>query len=456
MSEKGIEAYSCVILGTGVKESILAGLLSSKGLKVLQMDASPAYGSSSRTLRYEEFIEEMKKKHPARHFENVLKEDGKFLYFDLTPKIFLADEGLIRIVGENSLSHCIEFSVIEAQYLIRKNEAVLIPNTKTSALKSNLFGPIQLLRLHTFMNMVRKYYEEDEREKKKALAGWKNVQEMYEYYKISASVQTVLGHGVALYTSDEYLKEPPKEFVERLTTYFRSVAKASGVFSKGNSPFLYPKYGISEISQGFARLSAVKGGTTRMSTQIKEMAREEDRYVMKIETDGVEDVVHTKFIIANDEYYASVPGSFGREIHTLRGIYVLKGGEQAKSRQGLVISGNGGPDLFVLIVGAEEEVCPAGYSIGYLTQEYAPNSEKDMGGVEDVEKELEERAAPVTAQMYLWNYSIVQSVFWVDSAVEGVPGIDPLIVPLRPMDSTVDFRTVHKEVEDVLDYVQRA
>jgi hypothetical protein len=44
------EEYDCIILGTGLKECILSGVLSVEGKKVLHMDRNSYYGGESASL----------------------------------------------------------------------------------------------------------------------------------------------------------------------------------------------------------------------------------------------------------------------------------------------------------------------------------------------------------------------------------------------------------------------
>src|SRR4249919_3418058 len=44
------EEYDCIILGTGLKECILSGVLSVEGKKVLHMDRNDYYGGASASL----------------------------------------------------------------------------------------------------------------------------------------------------------------------------------------------------------------------------------------------------------------------------------------------------------------------------------------------------------------------------------------------------------------------
>ncbi|OAG31469.1 Rab GDP dissociation inhibitor [Nematocida sp. ERTm5] len=447
------EIYDAIILGTGIKESILAGLLSNTGAKVMQMDSSPVYGSSSRTIQYTDFVQEMANKFPMQsQFVNIFGEkEASKICIDLTPKIFLADEGLIKIIAEHNLAHCIEFSIISEQYIIKDEKPILIPTTKTAALTSKLCGPLQIIKLHRFVSMIKGFYNAEDREKQSMTAQWKTVHDLYEYYGISHSLRSIIGHGIALYTSDEYLKSEPSEFIHRLTTYFRSVARINGEKTGGNSPFLYPKYGISEISQGFARLSAVKGGVTRMGTEILKMDMKNGAHILDIKTEGQKDTVYTKFIIANDQYYATVPDVNTKKVYTLRGVYILKALPNSRSKQAMLVL-PGHPGIFLLVIGKDEEMCPEGYSIAYITAEYS-GTEEELESIKssyEIPYFLKEIVAPAVNQLYAWKYSIMQQFVWIDEASEGITDlIDKNVISLKPMDNTVDFRTVLAEVEHV-------
>jgi RAB protein geranylgeranyltransferase component A len=46
------------------------------------------------------------------------------------------------------------------------------------------------------------------------------------------------------------------------------------LFCLGKSPYLYPLYGLGELPQGFARLSAIYGGTYMLDKPIDEIVME--------------------------------------------------------------------------------------------------------------------------------------------------------------------------------------
>lgn len=438
------EYYDCTIFGTGIKESVLAGLLSARGYKILQVDSEKSYGSSSKTLGYAEFLSEIQKMEKKYISEKLETFPELLFYVDLTPKIFLADEGLIQVIAKHNLAYSIEFSIIEEQYLIKNDSSLLIPTTKTAALKSRICGPLQLIKLHRFIALIKTFYNANEEERRSMCVNWGNAQDLYSHFGISPYIQEVLGHGIALYTTDKYLQDPPYEFIMRLTTYFRSVARANAQgSSKGNSPFLYPRYGISEVSQGFARLCAVKGGTTRMNTSITSTEADVNNngyFICLISEESQEERISTGHVIASGKectFFGYTPVD---EKSTLRAVFVLNTSNNPKTsptRQALISSPPS--DLFLLIVGPDEAVCPAGYAIAYLTAE-----------VRETEQLNAEALVLATQQLQKWGYRIIQSVSWIDTSPVYLSGDNPLFTSLLPMDNTVDFRTVLAEVNSVL------
>ena len=80
--------------------------------------------------------------------------------------------------------------------------------------------------------------------------------------------QDFTGHALALYRDDDYLLQPAIITVRRIKLYSDSLARY------GKSPYLYPMYGLGELPQGFARLSAIYGGTYMLDKPIDEIVVE--------------------------------------------------------------------------------------------------------------------------------------------------------------------------------------
>lgn len=77
-----------------------------------------------------------------------------------------------------------------------------------------------------------------------------------------------LGHAVALHIDDTYLDQPALPTVEKMSLYLDSVGRY------GDSPFLYPIYGLGGLPEAFSRLCAIHGGTYMLNTEVNEILME--------------------------------------------------------------------------------------------------------------------------------------------------------------------------------------
>ena len=89
--------------------------------------------------------------------------------------------------------------------------------------------------------------------------------EVFKKYGISDSTQDFLGHAVALYTDDSYVDKNCKPSIEKMQLYTESIGRY------GDSPFLYPIYGLGGLPEAFSRLCAIHGGTYMLNTNIDEI-----------------------------------------------------------------------------------------------------------------------------------------------------------------------------------------
>ena len=85
---------------------------------------------------------------------------------------------------------------------------------------------------------------------------------MFEKYGLETNTIDFLGHAVALNTDDSFMNRPAIEVIRKIQLYMDSMGRY------GNSPFIYPIYGLGGIPEGFSRISAVNGGTFMLNTDI--------------------------------------------------------------------------------------------------------------------------------------------------------------------------------------------
>lgn len=219
------------------------------------------------------------------------------------------------------------------------------------------------------------------------------MKEVYEKFGLEDNTRDFVGHSMALYQADDYIGQVGKapEAINRIRLYVNSMARY------GKSPYIYPLYGLGELPQGFARLSAIYGGTYMLNTNIDEVQYENGKVsgitaTMK-DRDNAADTMHfstkTKKIIADPSYF---PGKSTVTGYLLKAICILKhpidktdGSDslQLIIPQSQVGRKHGKPsncrtgrcereqanetDLYIAMVSSAHNVCPKGYYIAIVS-----------------------------------------------------------------------------------------
>lgn len=151
------------------------------------------------------------------------------------------------------------------------------------------------------------------------------MKDVYDKFGLEPGTRDFIGHSMALYTTDDYINEKgmATDAVERIRLYVNSMARY------GKSPYIYPLYGLGELPQGFARLSAIYGGTYMLNTEIDEVEYEKGKVsgikaTMKErgeEGDGMKFSTKTKKILADPSYFPNKVHVVG---HLVKAICILK------------------------------------------------------------------------------------------------------------------------------------
>ena len=165
-------------------------------------------------------------------------------------------------------------------------------------------------------------------------------------------------------TDDDYLQQPARPSFERILLYCQSVARY------GKSPYLYPMYGLGELPQGFARLSAIYGGTYMLDTPIDEVLYKKD--TGKFE--GVKTKLGTfkaPLVIADPTYFPEKCKSTGQRV--IRAICILNhpvpNTSNADSLQIIIPQSQLGrkSDIYVAIVSDAHNVCSKGHYLAIIS-----------------------------------------------------------------------------------------
>lgn len=137
-------------------------------------------------------------------------------------------------------------------------------------------------------------------------------------FGIDDNTRSFVGHAVALYTDDSYLEKRATEVMDRILLYHSSLSNLSG-----GSPYLYPRHGLSELPQGFARQGAVYGATTMLRAPLKEICYDSNGAVtgIKLKIGDEKDFdVSCKYVLGDPSYFPDKVKEVGK---VLRMVCVL-------------------------------------------------------------------------------------------------------------------------------------
>ena len=132
--------------------------------------------------------------------------------------------------------------------------------------------------------------------------------QVYKEYNLGNNIQDVTGHAISLNTTDDYQEKDCCETFDRIQLYKRSINQY------GVSPYLYPLYGLGELPQGFARLSAIYGGTYMLNKPIEKVEINEEGKVC-VTSEG--ETVRGKMVVGDPSYFPDRVKKTGKVIRVI-------------------------------------------------------------------------------------------------------------------------------------------
>jgi Rab GDP dissociation inhibitor len=351
------EEYDVVILGTGLKECILSGVLSVEGKKVLHMDRNPYYGGDSASLNLVQLFDKFKKGKPTE----ALGPSREY-NVDLIPKFIMASGLLVNILIKTDVTRYLEFKAVDGSFVVQGGKVHKIPSNKEEALKSSLLGMFEKKNVASFLSYIDQYNENDPSTYKKYDLKNMTSEKLFKEYGLGANSIDFIGHAMALYSNDSYLTQPALEMVRRAKVYIDSVLKY------GNSPYIYPLYGLGEMPQGFARLSAIYGGTYMLNKPIEEIVYGPDGKVIGVKSEG--EVAKCKMVIGDPSYFPQKVKKVGQIVRCICILsHPIPGTNNAESAQIIVSQKetNRKNDIYISCISHAHNVAPKGKYIALVS-----------------------------------------------------------------------------------------
>ena len=252
--------YDVIVLGTGLKECMLAGLLAKfpkktegetqkEGAKILQLDRNGYYGSDSASLNLTNLW---------KHFRpgtDVPKQYGENRDWnvDLIPKYIMANGSLVKLLLKTNVSQYLEWKAVDGTFVYQfdkggmfsKAKGVIhkVPATASEALKSDLMGLLEKNRCKKFFQFIQDY-EKDNPKTQNGLSPEVPFKDIIKKFGLEPNTVDFVGHAVALYTNDDFLEQKSLTTIDKMQLYFNSFGRyGNSMLNRDIEEILYDENG---------------------------------------------------------------------------------------------------------------------------------------------------------------------------------------------------------------------
>lgn len=256
---------------------------------------------------------------------------------------------------------------------------------------SSLMGLFEKRRFRKFLVYVANFDENDPRTLEGVDPKKTTMRDVYKKFDLGQDVIDFTGHALALYRTDDYLDQPCQETINRIKLYSESLARY------GKSPYLYPLYGLGELPQGFARLSAIYGGTYMLNKPIEEIVIENGK-VVGVKSEG--EVARCKQLICDPSYVSDRVTKVGQVIRVICILsHPIKNTNDANSCQIIIPQNqvNRKSDIYVCMISSAHNVAAQGkyIAIASTTVETA-DPEKEIKPALDLLEPIEQKFVSIS------------------------------------------------------------
>jgi Rab GDP dissociation inhibitor len=256
----------------------------------------------------------------------------------------------------------LEFKSVEGSYVYKGGKISKVPADEKEALGSDLMGLFEKRRFKNFLVFVQEYNLDDPKTWKDFDARSMTMAQLYEKFGLDQNTQDFTGHALALHRDDEYLKVPAWDSMRRIKLYSESLARY------GKSPYLYPMYGLGELPQGFARLSAIYGGTYMLDKPVDELVYDDAGKVIGVKSGS--EVAKCKQVYCDPSYVTDKVKKVGQVVRAICIMdHPIPSTKDALSTQIIIPQKQVGrkSDIYVSLVSYTHQVAAKGWFIAMVS-----------------------------------------------------------------------------------------
>lgn len=274
-----IKNAKVIVLGTGLKECLLSSLLSQHNVRTIQADRNDFTGGEIATIHPLEVLYEMfKSGHPPEHLGA-----GYDWHINLIQKFLMENDDMTKLLTHVGAARHFDLCRVEGDYVSRNGNIYKICSDEKNLINLKMFGFFEKRRFRKLIKWAIKFNENNTENKSKIRINpyFDSIAKAYRYFGIKRTAQDVIGHVICMYSNDDYkTKTPAIEMIRRIKRYYDNSKNVK------NSPYLYPKYGIGELTEAFAQQKISYNLAENLGCHFEEIMYNDSGHVVGVKFDG--------------------------------------------------------------------------------------------------------------------------------------------------------------------------
>ena len=255
--------YNIIILGTGIKEYIILGLLlqypkiekimlKQEDLKVCRINKTNIIGEDSPSLNLSHLWSNFNKNQipPEQYGED------KDWNIDLIPKIMMTNSPFVKLLLITEVYHFIEWKNIEEVFVYQydnggvfssaKGRIYKVPSTLEDISNSELMGLFEKNRCKKFYNFIQNFKENE------GMNVNTSFRDVIKQFGLEFNTIDFIGHAIALYSDNNFIEDKAITTIKRIKNYFNYLEPKNKT-QFFNTPFIYPIWGLQKIYKNYER-----------------------------------------------------------------------------------------------------------------------------------------------------------------------------------------------------------
>lgn len=259
------DSVDCIIIGTGLTNSIIAAACSRIGKSVLHVDKNCYYGDVWASFTFQQLVDWVKSNYPDDECLNSIPSElinkSRLFCIDLCPRLLYSNGTMVDLLVKSNVSRYHEFKNTIRILSMVGDDIHVMPCQRSDVFTSPLLSDlVDKRRLMKFIELCIKFDPEKDTAENSEIIQHANepISEFLEERGLKYPLREYIINSIAMVKPTDSVREACVKIKKFMIAIERF----------GRSPFLFPLYGCGEFPQSFCRLSAVFGGIYCLSTQV--------------------------------------------------------------------------------------------------------------------------------------------------------------------------------------------